>query len=543
MRIYYTFFMCLCLVLNPCEAASTFISHQWVVSYSQRSLLGAEKQIIVINGMFPGPLLNGTTNDVFNINVHNNLTEPFLITWNGVQMRRNSWQDGVRGTNCPIPPGKNWTYNFQIKDQIGSYFYFPFLLLQKAAGGFGPIRLNNLDSVPPPFPRPDGEFDVLIGDWFNSDHRDLRASLDTGISLPMPDGILINGLGPKEAVFDFEPGKTYRLRISNVGLKTSLNFRIQGHDMLLVETEGSYVQKQHYDSLDVHVGQSYSVLVTAKEKISNTSYYMIATSRFTEFNMSGLGLVRYPNSTHNPVGPVPPAPGPYDYAFSVQQAQSIRLDLNVGAARQNAQGSFHYADINVSRTLVLRNDVVLNWEKLRYTVNGISFVHPETPLKLADHFQLNDTFTPDLFRDFPPETPPSLGTAVVDVLYESFLHIVLENPLEDLQSWHMDGHNFFVVGMGFGAWSWSNGVTYNLVDAISRSTVQVYPYSWTAILVAMDNQGMWNVRSQTVENWFLGQELYFRVKGEGQENPKNIPVRDESPIPENFLRCGKVPPP
>ncbi|KAK9987787.1 hypothetical protein SO802_028026 [Lithocarpus litseifolius] len=44
--------------------------------------------------------------------------------WNGIQQRRNSWQDGVYGTNCPIRPGKNFTYFIQVKDQIGSYFYF-----------------------------------------------------------------------------------------------------------------------------------------------------------------------------------------------------------------------------------------------------------------------------------------------------------------------------------------------------------------------------------------------------------------------------------
>lgn len=86
-------------------------------------------------------------------------------------MRKNSWQDGVQGTNCPILPGKNWTYSFQIKDQIGSYFYFPSLLLQKAAGGYGAIRVYSPELVPVPFPRPDDEYDILIGDWFRSNHR------------------------------------------------------------------------------------------------------------------------------------------------------------------------------------------------------------------------------------------------------------------------------------------------------------------------------------------------------------------------------------
>lgn len=86
-------------------------------------------------------------------------------------MRKNSWQDGVEETNCPIEPAQNWTYTFQLKDQIGSYFYFPSLLLQKAAGGYGPIRLNNRAVIPLPFPQPDYDFNLLIGDWYNSDHQ------------------------------------------------------------------------------------------------------------------------------------------------------------------------------------------------------------------------------------------------------------------------------------------------------------------------------------------------------------------------------------
>ncbi|CAF2140238.1 hypothetical protein BRARA_B02214 [Brassica rapa] len=530
------------VVLELSNAMAPSVSYEWVVSYSERSILGANKQVIVINDMFPGPILKATAGDVVNVNIFNHLTEPFLMTWNGLQMRKNSWQDGVRGTNCPILPGTNWTYRFQIKDQIGSYFYFPTLLFQKAAGGYGSIRVYSPELVPVPFPRPDGEFDILIGDWFYTDYRGMRASLDNGLSLATPDGILFNGHGPEEAFFAFQPGKTYRLRISNVGLKTSLNFRIQDHDMLLVETEGSYVQKRTLSNLDIHVGQSYSVLVTAKTDPigSHRSYYIFASTRFSNSYMTGLALIRYPNSPVDPVGPVPAAPESWDYASSVRQTLSIREDLAVGAARPNPQGSYHYGRVNVSRTIILQNDVMSSSNRLRYTVNGVSFVFPETPLKLADHFQLKNTIVPNMFPTYPSNKTPRFGTSVVDIRYRDFVHIVFENPLDESQSWHIDGYNFWVVGMGFGGWSESKRAGYNLVDAVSRSTIQVFPYSWVAILIAMDNQGMWNVRSQKAEQWYLGEELYFRVKGDGQEDPRNIPTRDESPIPENFLRCGRV---
>lgn len=56
-------------------------------------------------------------------------------------------------------------------------------------------------------------------------------------------------------------GKTYMIRVSNAGIATSINFRIQGHKMKLIEVEGAHTMQEVYDSLDVHVGQSVAVLV------------------------------------------------------------------------------------------------------------------------------------------------------------------------------------------------------------------------------------------------------------------------------------------
>lgn len=87
---------------------------------------------------------------------------------NGIQQRRNSWQDGMYGTNCPIRQGKNFTYFIQVKDQIGSYFYFPSFGFQKAAGGFGGIRIWSRPKIPVPFPSPAGDFTILAGDWYKT---------------------------------------------------------------------------------------------------------------------------------------------------------------------------------------------------------------------------------------------------------------------------------------------------------------------------------------------------------------------------------------
>lgn len=90
---------------------------------------------------------------------------------NGLQHRKNSWQDGVLGTNCPIPSGWNWTYEFQVKDQIGSFFYFPSTYFQRASGGYGGIIINNRDIIPLPFNLPDGDVTLFISDWFTKSHK------------------------------------------------------------------------------------------------------------------------------------------------------------------------------------------------------------------------------------------------------------------------------------------------------------------------------------------------------------------------------------
>lgn len=63
------------------DAENRHVFVNWEVSYAVRAPLGVAKRVITINGRFPGPLLNLTTNDVAHVNVFNNLDEPFLLTW------------------------------------------------------------------------------------------------------------------------------------------------------------------------------------------------------------------------------------------------------------------------------------------------------------------------------------------------------------------------------------------------------------------------------------------------------------------------------
>jgi len=529
------------LVVGVARAEDPYLFFTWNVTYGTISPMGVPQQGILINGQFPGPNINSTSNNNIVLNVFNHLDEPFLLTWTGIQHRKNSWQDGVPGTNCPIPPGTNFTYHFQVKDQIGSYIYYPSTAVHRAAGGFGGLHVNSRLLIPVPYADPEDDYTVLIGDWYTKSHATLRAFLDSGRSIGRPDGVLINGKSNgKKALFTMKPGKTYKYRICNVGLKDSLNFRIQGHPMKLVEMEGSHTVQNTYESLDVHVGQCFSVLVTADKRPRN--YFMVASTRFTKRVLTARALIRYTNAPRGVTGQatlndIPDAPAG-GWAWSLNQFRSFRWNLTASAARPNPQGSYHYGRINITRTIKLVNSAGRVNGKLRYAINGVSHINTATPLKLAEYYGVaNKVFKYDTMVSEEGKLLPAAITLAPNVLkqtFRNFVEIIFENHEKSLQSWHLGGYSFFAVAVEPGRWTPEKRKNYNLVDAVSRHTVQVYPNSWAAILLTFDNAGMWNLRSELTENKYLGQQMYVSVLSEARS------LRDEYNVPDSALLCGLV---
>lgn len=148
----------------------------------------------------------------------------------------------------------------------------------------------------------------------------LKFKMDNGYGMPMPDGLLINGK-PSGTTFTGRARKTYLLRVSNVGILASINIRIQGHSMELVEVEGSHVLQEVYDSLDVHPGQSMSVLVTLNGGVED--YYIVTSTRFMKKTRKATAILRYKGSNIRPSGPLPVGPT-YQVHWSMKQARTFR---------------------------------------------------------------------------------------------------------------------------------------------------------------------------------------------------------------------------
>lgn len=100
----------------------------------------------------------------------------------------------------------------------------------------------------------------------------------------------------------------------------------------MVETEGTYTVQQNYTNLDIHVGQSYSFLVTMDQNASS-DYYIVASARFVNGSVwdrvAGVGILHYSNSKGKASGPLPDGPNDvYDKTWSMNQARSIRCMRN-----------------------------------------------------------------------------------------------------------------------------------------------------------------------------------------------------------------------
>lgn len=83
--------------------------------------------------------------------------------------------------------------------------------------------------------------------------------------------------------------------------------------------------------------------------------------------------------------------------------------------------------------------------KLRATYNGISFVNPDTPIRLADVYKVKGDYKLD-FPSKPLNRPPIMDRSIINGTYKGFIEIIIQNNDTVVQTFHLDGYSFFVVG-------------------------------------------------------------------------------------------------
>ncbi|THV06497.1 hypothetical protein K435DRAFT_711282 [Dendrothele bispora CBS 962.96] len=110
---------------------------------------GVKKDVLTVNGLFPGPTIQVRAGDELVVNVFNGLDQGTALHWHGIRHSKGTIsQDGAIGvTQCPIPPGGNHTYRFRISsDQAGTFWYHSHFPTQRADGLFGALIIHPMVS-------------------------------------------------------------------------------------------------------------------------------------------------------------------------------------------------------------------------------------------------------------------------------------------------------------------------------------------------------------------------------------------------------------
>ena len=131
----------------------------------------------------------------------------------------------------------------------------------------------------------DEEIIITFSDWY---HQEMPEGIQQFMSYknptgaePIPKAALIND--SQNGTINFEPGKTYRLRLINMGAFAMFHVWIEDHDFQVIELDGVYTEPYTVPALDLAVAQRVSVLVTAKNT-TDRNYPLVGAMDTTMFD-------------------------------------------------------------------------------------------------------------------------------------------------------------------------------------------------------------------------------------------------------------------
>ncbi|KAF4633335.1 hypothetical protein G7Y89_g4775 [Cudoniella acicularis] len=180
------------------------ITYNWTITSGYRYPDGVKKQVYLVNGAFPGPTIECRSGDRLRVHVTNALPskEGISLHWHGLYMRNFNNMDGAVGfTQCPIPQGESFTYDFEVDNhQSGTFWWHSHSQVQRGDGLYGGLVVHK-----PKYPKSnvrghEYEKDILllIGDWYHQSAGDVLSwymSVRGFGNEPVPDSLLINGKG------------------------------------------------------------------------------------------------------------------------------------------------------------------------------------------------------------------------------------------------------------------------------------------------------------------------------------------------------------
>jgi len=103
---------------------------------------GVRSKAITINDQTPGPEVVADLGDLIRVEVKNDLNEPITVHFHGITQFSTPYMDGTPLSNCAIPPGGFFTYEFYAHP-VGTTFYHSHVSTQHEAGLSGLVHVRD----------------------------------------------------------------------------------------------------------------------------------------------------------------------------------------------------------------------------------------------------------------------------------------------------------------------------------------------------------------------------------------------------------------
>ena len=473
-------------------------------------MTGVWRTLLGINGQFPGPLIEVNEGDTLVIDLHNQLTNSTSLHWHGFRQKGTNFMDGTVGvTNCPIPPGSSFRYEFKVDDIRGTYWYHAHFSTTRLDGLFGPVVVHS------PKERIDLEYAtdrvVMVQDYYH----DLSSSLlprylspSNNNAEPIPNGALINGKGVINCsrvatvyrcdssrslleAFDLARDKAHRLRFINVGGFAEFDVELDEHEMALVEIDGVEVVPQSINRLRINVAQRYSAIIRANH-LAGESFWLRARMLphcFAEIpemlETEVKAIVNYITPKSPLLPPIPDTKAWRDTPDLVCKDMNLTLVKPLHA-------------IDAPKTADLLVFIRTNFETGEYMLSR-GFMN-ETSWRPAPNPTLLDAIQGLKANNISFTNPQNTKLKGAYNTARQLVFKLEENKVVDLyisnfddgnHPFHMHGHQFWVLDQGSGYIDMDHYAEINTTNPLRRDTVSVEAYGWILVRFVADNPGMW----------------------------------------------------
>ncbi|KAJ2718512.1 ferroxidase fet3 [Coemansia sp. Benny D115] len=478
---------------------ATQVSLTWDVGYVYINRDGYNTvRGIGVNGKLPIPPVQVTVGDTLKLTVHNSLNVTTSIHAHGLFQNGTNYLDGpAMITQCGIPPGDTFTYEYTMK-QTGTFWLHGHDHHQNSDGLRTPLVVLDKPGTGPY--EYDEESLFYFEDWYKETFDERAAlTLDPKKDFPPKHGYgfgLINGYnGNDTKPLMFEPNKTYRLRLVNMASTQWFQFTLPGHQMSVIETDGIYTEPHTVGGLDMAPGQRYSVLVKAH---NTTDFgYQYNATMYASFIEPENGLsprVFIGDIQYRQGAPIKDTLSLQDYN-DVDWLNDIDLHSLDGEEAMNADKRLK---------LVVGNNLYSTGQHLDH-INNITFALPKVPTLYTALSMGADAMDS---RVYGPQTHAQV------LQHLEVVELSVHNPNRLPHPMHLHGHVFQIVGYGAADDDPSPppvpAPTRQSQGApVKRDTMVVPPHGYIRLRFRADNPGVYLFHCHMDIHFVLGMAMMF----------------------------------